>query len=205
MARLPSTHTSSKQAILVEEDLLWRFAESYILESANFKVTPIRRKALQHCITKSACAIDLAIIRITNDIDDNTLMSINTLKRKQGFKLILLFKTCKLALLKQAFQLNPDAMILSSDVRNLLDTLNAFDRKQRYYSHQISELLYHYDHLIDQIPGALKSHAQQNLMFDGKQILCNPRCNTGTRHQLEQAIEKIPQAWTLTQGTTTLH
>ncbi len=141
------TNKKSKKAIIVDENLTWRYAASYILESANFSVTPIRRHALKHCLLKNAAQLQLALIRVDALSSIQELRDIITLCQTHNICTVLTIGTVRLAILQLLHQLKPNAIIVQNNAEQLIAAFEHFNRHQNYLAPALKHAVDQYCYL----------------------------------------------------------
>lgn len=162
-----------KQAIIVDQNLLWRLAASHILEAANYKVTPIAPSSTRHCLEKNANEIQLALIHISERFCLKQLEHIITHCRQHKIKLIMIISQIKLAALSRLYSMHPEGMISDNAIEQLVDALEANDNNRKYCEEQLQHMVGEYHYLLRQSPDSLQKTIEQSVFFNGSMLQCN--------------------------------
>lgn len=159
------TTKSRKQAIIVDENLTWRYAASYILESANFAVTAIKRHDLKDHLNNNNKKLDLVVIHVSPASSLCELRDILYTCRLHNIDTILSVSSIRLSSLHYLQQLQPSALIPSNAIKQLIYALTDLGKQSSYCAPILKASIKQYIYCLSQTPATLKTEIKNTLLF----------------------------------------
>lgn len=159
-----------QQAIIVDQQLTWRFAASYLLESAYYNVTPIKADQLQNCLTKNGDIIDLALIQIDEHSQASQLIELIQQCQQKQVATIFAIDAIQLSALYKLYELRPNGLILTRRIEQLSVAIQKLSQQQRFCANNLTRLVTEYQHFLLSTPSPLHAAIKSGIYFDGKRL-----------------------------------
>lgn len=193
------------QAIIVDQQLTWRFAASYLLEAAYYNVTPIQAEQLQSCLDKNGDIIDLALIQIDEHTPANRLTELLRQCQQKQVATIFAIDAIQLSTLYHLYEQRPNGLILTKRIEQLSAAIEKLSQQQRFCANNLTRLVTEYQHFLLSTPSPLHAAIKAGIYFDGKCLhFCGKHQDT-QQLDIERLLQHSNQQLLHPQRLPTLH
>ncbi len=160
----------NQQAIIIDQQLTWRFAASYLLESAYYNVTPIQPEHAHNCLNKNGDIIDLALIQIDEQTSTKTLLELLKQCKQHRIATVFAIDAIQLSTLHKLYEQRPNGLILTKRIEQLSAVIEKLALHQRYCANSLTRLVTEYQHFLLSTPSPLHAAIKSGIFFDGKRL-----------------------------------